>query len=562
MGATYKEREKTIGLTLQHTHFLDNTEDPRLHALTAGVMLLVGLVLLVACANIANMMLARGARRQAEIGVRLALGASRSRVVRQLLTESVLLGLAGGAAGLALAAWSCRVLWVWIEGELLSHVWGSGVRMPVDAALDLRVLIYAIAISIAAGVVFGLSPALQATRPVVAQQRRSRLRSWLVAAQVAVSMMLLITAGLLTRGLLRSRIAGAGFDTRNLYMMTGDLGADPVVAANRQRRLLDRIRLLPEVTQATTGQVPLLGTWTPPMVSDIVQGRTLASYGSETYLDTVGIPLLRGRGFTAQEVARNAAVAVISESAARTFWPGRDAIGRRFQLDMDFRGTMTAFDVIGIAKDVRSASLSRIDPAHVFLPLKPAQLEPALIRITGDPRLAQASIRAAVRQADPDFLPGLTLMSMDEGPVWLQKLQAQAMAVGASILASLALLLAGVGIYGVMAYLVGQRTKEIGIRMALGAVAGDVVRAVIAAGLRPVFWGAAVGMAGAAVISSALHATLRFPGSADFLYGVRFYDPVSFLALAAFLFTVAIAASAIPAHRAARVDPVTALRHE
>jgi predicted permease len=569
IGSTHQERDKTIRATLQHVAFLDNTDDPRFQMLTAGVMLLVGTVLLVACANLANMMLARGAARQQEIGMRLALGAGRGRLIRQLLTESMVLGLIGGAAGLAIANWSARLLWGWMEQSMLSHVWGAGFHLAVDPSPDVRVLGYTVVLCLATGLIFGLSPALRFTRGGLASTIRDdrnvcggRLRFVMVAGQVAVSMMLLITAGLLGRGLLRARVAEPGFETARVFHLDANFGVDPVKANARQRRLLDRIRGLPEVRQVGEGHRPLSGTWTPPIVVGDASGRTLASYASDTYFDALGIGVLRGRGFTRQEVARNAAVAVISESAARQFWPRGDAIGRRFQLDMDFRGTMAEFEVIGIVKDVRFASLSRPDPAHVYLTPKVSEMQRALIRVQGDPRRGAAAIRAAVQQGDPDLIPGLRLTNLEEGPVWLQKAQAQVLASGVGILAALALVLAGAGIYGVLAYLVSRRTREIGIRMALGANSVGVLRVVLADGLRPVVAGMLLGAVLAGGISGVLHATLRFPASEDFLYGVSSYDPWTFGGLIVFVVLVTAAASLIPARRAIRVDPMIALRCE
>ena len=259
---------------------------------------------------------------------------------------------------------------------------------------------------------------------------------------------------------------------------------------------------------------------------------------------------------------KSAPVAVISEAAARRYWPAADPLGQRFQLDLNFHGTMTEFEVIGIAKDVRYASLTRIDLAHVYLTPKPRDLQALLLRTRGDARLALADVRAAVQAVDADLLPGLSVISIEAGPLWFQKMQAQAGAAFAAVLATLALLLAGVGIYGVMAYLVSQRTREIGIRMALGAASGQVVRDVLSGGLRPVVVGMAVGIAGAAGASALLHSTLSFPGSADLLYGVSFYDPATFLGLSAFLLAVAAAASALPARRAVKVDPMVALRYD
>jgi putative ABC transport system permease protein len=391
---------------------------------------------------------------------------------------------------------------------------------------------------------------------------RSRLRSWLVGGQVAVSMLLLITAGLLARGLVRSRAADPGFETRGLHMLTGDFGNDPAKALARQRRLIERLRMAPDLSGVAVGGVPMLGTWTPPMVVDQIRGRTLASYAGEDYLGTIGIPLVRGRGFAKPEVAKSAPVAVISEAAARHYWPAADPLGKRFQLDLNFRGTLAEFEVIGVAKDVRYASLTRTDLAHVYLPPKTGDLQPILLRTRGDARQALADVQAAVRAVDPDLLPGLSLIAIDAGPLIFQKMQSQACAAFAAVLAALALLLAGVGIYGVMAYLVSQRTREIGIRMALGAASLDVVRGVVVGGLRPVFVGMTLGIAAAAAVSALLHSTLSFPGSADLLYGVSFYDPATFLGLSAFLLGVAALASAIPASRAVNVDPMVALRYE
>jgi len=261
-------------------------------------------------------------------------------------------------------------------------------------------------------------------------------------------------------------------------------------------------------------------------------------------------------------VARNAAVAVISESAERRFWPSGDAIGRRFQLDMDFRGTMAEFEVIGVVKDVRFANLSRLDPAHVYLTPKGSELESALIRVQGDPRHGAAAIRAAVQQSDPDLIAGLQLTNLEESWVWLQKAQAQVLAAGVGILAGLALLLAGAGIYGVLAYLVSRRTREIGIRMALGANPAGVLRAVLADGLRPVVVGMLFGAALAGGISGVVRSTLQFPGAEDFLYGVSSYDPWTFGGLSVFIILVTGLASLVPARRAVRVDPVIALRCE
>jgi putative ABC transport system permease protein len=495
-------------------------------------------------------------------------------VIRQLLTESILLALVGGAAGLVLAAWCSRLLWVAIEQVIAAGLLASNLKMVIDLRPDIRVYAYALLLSTAAGILFGLWPALRATRPdLISATRdegtgfgagwtRSRLRGWLMGGQVAVSMLLLITAGLLARGLVRSRAADPGFDTRGLYMLTGNFGNDQAKAVARQRPIIERLRSAPEVSGVAMGGVPMTGTWTPPIVVGQSRGRTLASYASDGYLETVGIPLVRGRGFSKAEIEKSAPVAVISEAAAHRYWPAADPLGQRFQLDLNFRGTMSEFEVIGVAKDIRYASLTRIDLAHVYLTPKAADFQIALLRMRGDSRQALADVRSAVQSVDADVLPSLSVTSIEAGPLAFQKVQSQAGAAFAAVLATLALLLAGVGIYGVMAYLVSQRTREIGIRMALGAASAGVVRSVVLSGLRPVFVGMAVGIAAAAGASAMLHSTLSFPGSADLLYGVSFYDPTTFLGLSGFLLAVAALASLVPARRAVKVDPMVALRYE
>jgi predicted permease len=560
-------QNKTVDVTMQHVSWLDNTEDPRLQATIAGIMLVVGLVLAVACANLANMLLARGAARQQEITVRMAIGASRPRIVRQLLTESVALALLGGIAGLALANWTARLLWVWMMDQLAGHFLPGG-DFTADFSPDWRVLAYALAVSAVTGVVFGLSPALRLTRSArlvqagKQTQRKSRLRSALVGVQVAVSMMLLVTGGLLARGLVRSRVAEPGYETRALYRLDADFGTDRPKAAERQQRLIERLRGLPGVAGAAAGTMPLGGTWTPPIVAGEMRDRTLASIATGPYFDTMGISLVHGRIFTAMEAERSMPVAIISEATAHKFWPIEDPIGKRFQLDVNFRGVMGEFTVIGVAKDVRFANLTRVDPAHVYLTPRAGDFVEALVRTQGEPRIAMAAIREAVREVDPGLMSSLSTRSIEETNVWLQKFSAQAAALATLSLAALALLLSGVGIYGVMSFLVSQRTREIGVRMAMGASSGDVVWEVMRDGLRPVMVGIAVGVAGGAAVSAVLHATLRFPGSMDFLYGVSFYDPLTFTGLSAFVLGVAALASAGPARKAARVDPAVALRWE
>jgi FtsX-like permease family len=253
---------------------------------------------------------------------------------------------------------------------------------------------------------------------------------------------------------------------------------------------------------------------------------------------------------------------VISESTARRFWPNRDPLGKRFQLAMHFDGKLTEFEVIGIVKDVRFFSLTRIDPAHVYLATDPALIYPVLARVAGDPRTALNDAWSRLRAFDPDLLPSVTFWNVDTMLIGPQRTLARAMAMLAAVLALLALSLAGIGIYGVMAYVVSRRTQEIGIRIALGATSKQVLKNVAFEGLVPVLIGMVAGLSGGAGASLVLHSTLSFPGSADFLYGVRFYDPWTFLGISFFLAAVSAIASLIPALHALKVNPVEALRYE
>jgi len=451
----------------------------------------------------------------------------------------------------------------------------------LDLKPDGKVLAYALALSVLTGIAFGLSPALQFThRDMSAALKdetsmlghrvsRSLIRKVLVGGQVAVSMVLLTTAGLLVRGLTRARSADPGFDAPHVFLVLADFGDNRIKAAVRSQRLAETLAAIPEVKDVSIGTPPMFGSWTPPIVvkvSSAPQGeahdRTMASYASDTYFHTLGIGLIRGRAFTRQEASIGSQVSVISESTARRFWPDEDAIGKHFQLDEKFDGKLTDFEVIGIAKDVRFANMTRVDPAHVYLATNASNFNTTLIRINGDPAAALASVHHAVQQADPNLLPGLSLWNAETTLVAPRRLMAQTLAAFAAVLALLALVLAGVGIYGVMAFMVSQRTQEIGVRMALGATAVGVLRGVALPGLRPVIAGMMIGIASGAGLSEFLHSTLTSPETNDFLYGVSYYDPWTFGGLTCFVAFVAILASFAPVVRALKVDPAAALRFE
>ncbi|HYL75786.1 MAG TPA: ABC transporter permease [Bryobacteraceae bacterium] len=577
-GSTYTELDKTVALTLAPAVFFGGTDDIRFQAFVALLMVVVGMVLLVACANLANMLLARAAGRQREIGVRLALGANRRRVIRQLLTENILLALLGGAVGLIFSVWASQLLWVAVRQALMGQA-----ELVVQMTPDIRIYCYALLLSVATGVLFGLSPALRFTRPdLIASLKdegsnmgqritRSRLRGFLVGGQVAVSMLLLITSGLFLRALLKSQVADPGYQTKNVFMAFVEVGTDPVKARALERRVIDRWTQLPELKGlASVDRFPMSGTWTPPLkVEDskappasLPKG-TLANYVTPGYFQTLEIPLLRGRNFTSMECETKSPLAIVSESAARVFWPDDDPIGKRFKLDTKFHRRFDAeFQVIGVAKDVRNANLSRIDPTYVYLPFPSSGDGAFLIRLQAPVNGAIAALRASLDSIDPNLSPGMRFINFEEGPLQIQRLMARTMAMFALLLAGVALGLAAVGIYGVMSYLVSQRTREIGIRMALGASAAGVLRSVIQQGLRPVFIGAGVGLAAALGVSSVLKHMLAFPSSPDLLFGVSVFDPLTFVGFSLFLAMVAALASAIPALRATKVDPMEALRYE
>jgi hypothetical protein len=367
----------------------------------------------------------------------------------------------------------------------------------------------------------------------------------------------------------KAQSADPGFDAHHVFMVLADFGDDPFKAAARSKRLSESLAALPEMDDVASGTPPLFGTWTPPIViktSNAVEGelhdRTLASYASDTYFHTLGIGLRRGRDFSRQEAATGAHVAIISESTSRRFWPGRDPLGKHFQLDEKFDGKLTEFEVIGVAKDVRFANLTRVDPAHVYLATTGADLNKTLIRFKGDPRNALASVHNAVQRADANLLPSLSLWNLETSLVAPRRSMAQALAAFATILAFLALALSAVGIYGVMSYIVSQQTREIGMRMALGAMPGRVLRDVVLPGLQPVGLGIIIGVLSGGVLSWLLHGTLASPEANDFLYGVSYADPLAFAGLSCFLGLVSLLACLVPALRALKVDPAVALRFE
>jgi predicted permease len=575
----YAQSEKVTHLTLQDATYFGETHDWKFQAFVALLMVITGLVLLIACANIANMLLARSTARQKEVSTRLALGAGRGRIVRQLLTESTLLAVLGGGVGLIFSMWASNALWLEIAHVIPGSL-GPSLASVIQMDLNLRVFAYSMLLSIFTGAVFGLSPALRAARAdltvalkdegnaIGGRVGRSRLRSLLVAAQVAGSMLLLITAGLLSRALVKSQSAEPGFNTKNVFNIGFDRPADPQKANAIVRRVADHLKTLPEIeSSCIVDRLPFTGTWTPPVIAqgsaaapENNPARTLANYVSSGYFATLEIPILRGRTFTEEESYSGGGVAIVSESAARHFWPGDDPIGKRIKMDLTFRRNWTDFTVVGVARDVRTANLSRMDSSFIYLPTTLSKFYDynLLVRLRPDVIANPTAFYSSLREWTLELRLGQSLESF----LKFQRVMPEAIAMFSTILAFLAVVLAAVGIYGVMAFLVSQRTREIGIRVALGATPRDVLRVIILQGLKPVFIGGLIGLILCLGLSFVLRAMLNFPGSPDLLFGVGAFDPLTFIGFSFLLACVALVACYVPARRALRVDPMVALRYE
>jgi len=577
---THTEGDRTIALALQPATYFGGTDDVRFAAIVGLLMAIVLLILVVACANLANMLLARGVARHKEIGMRLALGASRGRIVRQLLTESLLLAAAGGVSGLVFSVWGSRLLWD-VVGKLVTVMFVSDRPFVASFVPDLRVLGFTFALSAGTGLLFGLSPALKISRSDLIGSLKDESqgfgdrfrspRSWLIGGQMAISMTFLVCAGLLVKGLVHAQNADPGFDTKRVFMVFMNPGTDPVNASTRQTRIVDRLRLAPEIQEvALTDVYPFSGTWTPPVLVDDSgnasqrrSSRTLANFVSASYFRTMDIPIRRGRSFTSAEEEAKHAVVVISESAARRLWPHDDPIGKHLSLDMDFKGQLAEFEVVGVAGDVRTANVSRVDPAYVYLPARPHTVYNLLVRSDLDTLRVTAAVKAAVEDVDRGLLPTVHVARLEDGPfLRTQRAIPGIIAPFLAGLAGVALLLAAIGIYGVTSYVAIQRTRDVGIRMALGASATGVLRLMLRQALTPVLVGGACGLAGAAAVSRLLQETLTMPGNPDFLNGVGAFDPATFLGMTVFAIVVAAAASYFPVKRATRTDPVVALRYE
>jgi predicted permease len=531
----------------------------------------VALVLLIACANVANLLLVRASSRQREIAVRLAVGASRWRLIRQLLTESLLLGILGGGLGVLFA--------LWIKDSLLAVAdWSSRGMAILNPRLDLRVLGFTLGLSFLTGIIFGIVPALRATRLDLTTTLKDTgrgssgyTRSWLakslVVGQVSISVLLLIGAGLLIRTLRNLQQVETGFNTSNLLLFNVDpklIGYKDDKLAALYQQMFDRIEAVPGVQSVTFSRHALLsrgatsksfylpGVQTPqagpPVEANMHNVR-------ENFLQTMEIPLLLGRSLTPQDDARAPQVAVVNQTFAQRFFPNENPIGKRFGFDSEKPGEI---EIVGLARDAKYTSQRDDTQPTIYISWKQSLSYMGFatfeVRTASEPGSYVGAIRQAVHDVDSNLpLNGIkTQIEQADETLVMERLFAKLL----SLFGLLAQQLAAIGLYGVMAYSVSQRTREIGIRMALGANRGNVLKMVLRQGMILTLIGVALGLAAAYILTKYLESLTSM------LFGVEPRDPLTFVVIAVLLTVVAFAACFIPARRATKVNPLVALRYE
>jgi predicted permease len=528
------------------------------------LMVVVGMALLLACANLANLLLARATERRREIAVRLALGASRSRVMRQLLTESLLLAAGGGVLGFLLAVWLAKLT--------------VAIKLPIDVPLatelqvDIRVFIFACLVSLGAGLLFGLLPAWHATKTDLSSALksdasfssfyRSRLKSSLIVLQVALSLALLIGGGLMLRALRQAQAINLGYDPQGAIEMSFDLrlqGYDSDQGREFQKRLLERARALPGVESAAMANIipvdlhissePVsIEGQEPSRLANVP--RALASFITPGYFKAMNTRLLRGRDFTEYDDDKAARVAIVNESFARRFWPGEDPIGKRFVLGGPESPKM---QVVGVAQDGKYTGLNENQWPFVYRAQWQNRVGATtmVVRAETEPQKMITLVRRELQQLDPN-LPVASARTLSER-LSLALLPARIVASALGGFGLVALSLAAIGIYGVMSYVVSKRTREIGVRMALGAQRGDVLKLIMTQGMALTLIGVAFGLLAALGLTRLMKIVL---------FGVSATDPLTYAGVAALLTFVALLACYIPARRATKVDPMVALRCE
>jgi predicted permease len=546
---------------------LFNRPEERAFILNVGVVLLIAVtvVLLIACANIANFLLARAAGRRRELAVRLMLGASRGRLVRQLLTESMLLSLIGGALGVLISF----VTFGFLVRFVIEHLPPWLPQMVLSLSPDARVLSYSLGVTLVTGVVFGLAPAMRSSRAEVSvdlkatgdsEATRSRrgepLRNLFVSVQVAVCMVLLLEAGLLLHGLYEAQTIEPGFERKGIAAVTFRLkqqGYSRPQAEALHHRIKEALLAFPDVdSMAETQSIPLgnehFGTLAQLPGNSQDQP---VSYNrvSPNFFSMLGIPILRGRTFTEAEVRTDSQVVVVSEELARRFWPGADPVGKTLQL---LGEESLPKEVIAVVKDTQVDHLGESHPRFLYMPIdrKAGASNQFLVHSKLDEATALDEMRRTIRILDPNL--SFSIVPLEDNVDAFRALSRIVVAVSGS-LGGLALVLTTIGVYGLVAYSVSQRTREIGIRMALGADGQGMVGMIVRQALLPVMLGALVGIASCAAISRIF---------SSLLFGVSPLDPISFVVVPVFLLGVATIASCIPARKATRVDPVLALRYE
>jgi putative ABC transport system permease protein len=530
---------------------------------TVALSVAVAFVLLIACANLANLSLARAAKRAREMGVRVALGAGRARLIRQLVSEAAILSAAGGVLGIAIGWASAKLLWAARPG-FLQNAW-------VDLNLDMRICLFTAGLSALSCLLFGIAPVIRASAPDLSKLLstsgrgnvqaggRSGLRAMLVVGEMALALVALVGAGLFIRSMQRAQNINLGFETKNLFVAGVNLGAlqmKPDEGREFMRALVEKVKAVPGVASASVaGGAPLQGglMLTAFREGDPVDSRqgvlTFAQPASSAYLDSMRIPLVEGRALNDFDRMGSAKVMVISQATARRIWPGQRAIGKR----VHFATSNELYEVVGIARDSTAINIGEQPQMMAYMPFDQAYQPAAVlhVRTVGDPVRMIAPVTAAVQALNPELVlinPG-SVHAVIAQALWAPRMAA----ILFGIFGVLGLVLAVIGVYGVMAYTVLQRTSEIGIRMAVGARQVNVMGMILGQSMKLALLGIGLGSCGALAITGPVR---------SLLFGVSPTDPVTFFTVAGILAATAMIAGGIPAWRASRIDPVRALGQE